>query len=224
METLLIMNPGSSRRQKGSPPDDSPDLEQDGAKGSGPEPNGPQILNLTLCGDDKYTICRELQKELELPMLIVMAEGEEVAFIRREISGNPNIHTIRSATPGKVSSYVKQYLYAGKASEKVSLPNKKDIIKEDIQLYPKSKRVFVDGKEVYLKNREFELLHYFLSHPDTVFSREHLYSQIWGADACGDITTVTVHINRIRYKIEADPFCPRFIQTVWRSGYRYREK
>ncbi len=80
----------------------------------------------------------------------------------------------------------------------------------------------MDGKEVELKNKEYELLLFLMSNADIVFSRETLYERIWGCDALGDNATVAVHINRLREKIEKDPSAPRHIQTVWGAGYRFR--
>ena len=80
----------------------------------------------------------------------------------------------------------------------------------------------MDGREVELKNKEYELLLFFLLHIDAVFSREALYERVWGMDAMGDNATVAVHINRLREKIERDPSRPRYIETVWGAGYRLR--
>ena len=73
-----------------------------------------------------------------------------------------------------------------------------------------------------LKNREYGLLHFLMLHPNMVFSREELYEKIWGLEAMGDNATVAVHINRVREKIELDPSHPRYIQTVWGAGYRFK--
>ena len=89
-------------------------------------------------------------------------------------------------------------------------------------LNTETRRVFVDGAEVELKNREYELLHFLMLHLDVVFSREELSEKIWGLEAMGDNATVAVHINRIREKIERDPSRPRYIQTVWGAGYRLK--
>ena len=91
-----------------------------------------------------------------------------------------------------------------------------------IRLNPDSRRVYVDGREVELKNKEYELLLFLLLHLDRVFSREELYEQVWGLEAMGDNATVAVHINRLREKLERDPAHPRYIQTVWDAGYRFR--
>lgn len=92
----------------------------------------------------------------------------------------------------------------------------------NIQLHTDSRRVFVDGTEIELKNKEYELLLFLMSNADLVFGKETLYERIWGYDALGDYATVAVHINRLRGKIEENPSKPRYIQTVWGVGYRFQ--
>ena len=91
-----------------------------------------------------------------------------------------------------------------------------------VRLNPETRRVFVDGREVSLKSRVYELLQFLMLHTEIVFSREELYEKIWGLEAMGDNATVAVHINRVREKIEQDPGHPRYIQTVWGAGYRFK--
>lgn len=92
----------------------------------------------------------------------------------------------------------------------------------NILLHQDTRRIFVDGAEIELKNKEYELLLFLMSNPDIVFSRETLYERIWGYGAMGDNATVAVHINRLREKIEKKPSEPRYIQTVWGAGYRFK--
>ena len=92
----------------------------------------------------------------------------------------------------------------------------------EIRIQEDSRRVFVEDREVTLKNKEYELLLFLMSNPDIVFSKEALYERIWGCDALGDNATVAVHINRLREKTEKTPSEPRHIQTVWGAGYRFR--
>ena len=91
-----------------------------------------------------------------------------------------------------------------------------------VRLNPETRRVFVDGREVSLKSRVYELLQFLMLHTEIVFSREELYEKIWGLEAMGDNATVAVHINRVREKIKQDPGHPRYIQTVWGAGYRFK--
>lgn len=91
-----------------------------------------------------------------------------------------------------------------------------------IRLNTGTHRVFVDDSEVELKNKEYELLLFLMLNADMVFDRETLYEKVWGLDALGDDATVAVHINRLREKLEKDPANPRYIETVWGAGYRFR--
>jgi DNA-binding response OmpR family regulator len=93
----------------------------------------------------------------------------------------------------------------------------------NITINQASRRVYVDDREVELKNKEYETLLFLASNPDIVFSKETLYERIWGMDALGDAATVAVHINRLREKIERDPSEPAHIQTIWGAGYRFRK-
>ncbi|WP_315373403.1 winged helix-turn-helix domain-containing protein, partial [Paenibacillus xylanexedens] len=84
-----------------------------------------------------------------------------------------------------------------------------------------SRRVFVNGEEVAITTKEFELLVFLASHPNRVFSKSDLFERIWGMDSTGDIATVTVHIRKLRGKLETDPKNPEYIETVWGAGYRF---
>ena len=91
-----------------------------------------------------------------------------------------------------------------------------------ISLNTGTHRVYVDEKEIELKNKEYELLKFLMINVDLVFDRETLYEKIWGMEALGDNATVAVHINRLREKLEKNPSKPRYIQTVWGAGYRFK--
>lgn len=97
-----------------------------------------------------------------------------------------------------------------------------EIMLGTIRLNTGTHRVFVEDREVELKNREYELLLFLMLNVDIVFSRETLYEKVWGLEALGDNATVAVHINRLREKLEKDPAHPRYIETVWGAGYRFR--
>ncbi|MBR1865531.1 MAG: winged helix-turn-helix transcriptional regulator, partial [Lachnospiraceae bacterium] len=94
----------------------------------------------------------------------------------------------------------------------------------DLKILVPYRRVVVCGREVTLKNREFELLLFLASNPGRVFSKEELLDRIWGTDAFVDTATVTVHVNRLRDKIERDSANPEYILTVWGAGYRFRSQ
>ena len=94
----------------------------------------------------------------------------------------------------------------------------------DVEIYPQSWKVYKAGRELKMPNREFELLKFLAEHPNIVFSKDRLFEAIWGFDYVGDSATVTVHVGRIRDKIEDDPSKPRIIETVWGAGYRLNAK
>ena len=94
----------------------------------------------------------------------------------------------------------------------------------DLEIQPQTHRVFVAGCEVRLATREFELLLFLAKHPQIVFSKEALYDRVWDLDAMGSTSTVAVHINRLREKIEPDPSTPQWLQTVWGAGYRFNSE
>ena len=93
---------------------------------------------------------------------------------------------------------------------------------KDLKINPETRRVFVNEKEISLVNKEYELLLFLAENPDIVFSKETLFDRVWGMDALGDTATVTVHINRLREKIETDMSNPKYIETVWGAGYRFK--
>ncbi len=92
-----------------------------------------------------------------------------------------------------------------------------------IRIEKLARRVFVDGKEIILSNKEFDLLLFLASNPNVVFSRDQLFDKIWGLDSFGETSTVTVHINKLREKIEKDMSKPQYIETVWGAGYRFKQ-
>ncbi|MFA9380861.1 MAG: winged helix-turn-helix domain-containing protein, partial [Acetanaerobacterium sp.] len=102
-----------------------------------------------------------------------------------------------------------------------SAPQERFLAFGNIKISQQSHRVFLGGEEVRFTGKEFELLYFLASNPDVVFSKDTLFERIWGLDAVGDISTITVHIKRIREKIEADPGNPQYIQTIWGVGYRF---
>jgi DNA-binding response OmpR family regulator len=124
----------------------------------------------------------------------------------------------------RVKAHIAQYeRLTNKGRDSASVGKKSDELKAgQIKANLATHRVYVNDAEVELKNKEYELLTYLIANPDLVFSKEHLYERIWGMDAYGDLKTVAVHINRLREKIEKDPQNPKYIQTVWGAGYRFK--
>ena len=158
-------------------------------------------------------VCQKLREALDIPILMVTARQEDIDKIKGLGMGADGYATNPFA-PSALVAHIKASLAQYDRLRHSPNESQGKIEMGNILLRTDSRQVFVDGKEVALKNREYEPLAFLMSNPDIVFSRETLYERIWGYDAMGDNATVAVHINRLREKIEQDPTRPRFIQTV----------
>ena len=178
------------------------------------------LLDLMLPGMDGFSVCRKLREKLNIPILMVTARQEDIDKIRGLGLGADD-YIEKPFSPGVLVARVKANLAQYR---RLSQPTKapSEITLGGIRLNTGTHRVFVDGNEVDLKNKEYELLLFLMLNVDMVFDRETLYEKVWGLDAMGDNATVAVHINRLREKLEKDPAKPRYIETVWGAGYRFR--
>lgn len=178
------------------------------------------LLDLMLPGADGFTVCRKLREKIDTPILMVTARREDVDKIRGLGLGADD-YIEKPFSPSVLAARVKAHLTR---YERLTGGRKQtsEIHIGGLRLHTDTRRLYVEGREVELKNKEYELLLFFLLHVDVVFSREELYEKIWGLEAMGDNATVAVHINRLREKIEPDPSRPHYIQTVWGAGYRFR--
>lgn len=199
------------------------DLAQDGKEGLERALNGYYdlvVLDLQLPGMDGFEICRQIRGKLDIPVLIVSAKKEEIDKIRGFGLGADDFVT-KPFSPGELVARVKAHLSryerftGGRKQEPDTIEVRGLIINQS------ARRVHLHGKEIMLTAREFELLLFLAANPNHVFSKDELFEKIWGLDSNGEIATVTVHISRIREKIEADPSNPQFIETVWGAGYRF---
>ena len=177
------------------------------------------LLDLMLPGMDGFDICRALREQIDVPILMVTARQEDIDKIRGLGLGADD-YIEKPFSPSVLVARVKAHLARYRrltGSERTS----GEMQIGGIRLNEETHRVYVDGCEVELTNKEYELLLFFMLNVDVVFSREQLYERIWGWDAMGDSATVAVHINRLRKKIEQDPANPRYIVSVWGAGYRF---
>ena len=179
------------------------------------------LLNLMLPGVDGFSVCRTLRGTLDIPILMVTARQEDIDKIKGLGMGADDYIT-KPFSPNVLVARIKANLAQYDRLKNADARDRARISLGSVTLHTDTRRVFVDGTEVPLKNKEFELLYFLMSNADIVFSREALYERIWGYDALGDNATVAVHINRLREKIERDASKPRYIQTVWGAGYRFK--
>lgn len=179
------------------------------------------LLDIMLPGISGFDICRKLRDKLDIPILIVTAKLDDVDKIRGLGLGADD-YIEKPFSPSVLVARVKSNLAQYKRVTSSDKAGERLIEYGNIALNPLTHRVFVKGKEVELKNKEYELLLFFMNNIDIVFSKDRLYESIWGLDALGDNSTVAVHINRLREKIEEDPSNPQYIRTVWGAGYRFK--
>jgi DNA-binding response OmpR family regulator len=178
------------------------------------------IVDLMLPHVDGFEICRQVRAVKDIPILIVSAKKEDIDKIRGLGLGADD-YVIKPFSPSELVARVKAHL-----ARYDRLSGNKEVGKQEIRIRgltieETSRRVYVNNNEVNLTAKEFELLTFLAKHPNRVFSKEELFELIWGLDLVGDTTTVTVHIRKIRGKIEMDPANPQFIDTVWGAGYRF---
>lgn len=185
------------------------------------------LLDLMLPGKDGFEICRQLRSKIDVPILMVTARVEDVDKIRGLGIGADD-YISKPFSPTELVARVKAHLAryerlksGGSGSPGTSSNANAEIDLGYLKINPATRRVYAFDKEVILANKEYELLYFLVSNGENVFSKEQLYDRIWGADMYGDIKTVTVHIKRLREKIEKDPINPLHIQTVWGAGYRF---
>lgn len=180
------------------------------------------LLDLMLPGMDGFTICQEIRKTQNTPILMVSAKKEDFDKIQGLGVGADDYITkpfSPSELVARVTAHIARYerLTASDSPEEQTL-----ITIGNLEIDKKAHRVFVNGQEVVLTNKEFELLCFLAERPNVVFSKEELFDEIWRFDSMGETSTVTVHVNRVRDKIKE--FDQRFslIETVWGSGYRFK--
>lgn len=198
----------------------------DGLKRAGSGKYDLLILDVMLPGTNGFEICRQIRQEQNIPIIMVTAKQEDVDKIRGLGLGADD-YIVKPFNPGELVARVKAHIsiHERLLKDTERKPDQTDIIESgDLQILVPYRQVIVRGKEIQLKNKEYELLYFLASNPGIVFSKDTLFDRIWGMDASGDTATVMVHINRLREKIEADPSEPEYIQTVWGAGYRFARK
>ena len=182
------------------------------------------ILDIMLPGMDGLEILRSMKEDKDIPVLLVSAKKEEIDKIKG-LSLGADDYITKPFSPGELVARVKAHLQnyerlKHRFSQGVKPGNTLTI--RGLKIEKDSHRVFVLGQEVNLAQKEFSLLLYLAQNPNRVFGREELFERVWGLDALGDSATVTVHIARVREKIESDPSNPQYVETVWGAGYRFR--
>ena len=178
------------------------------------------LLDLMLPGCNGYDICRRIRDRIDVPILMVTARTDSVDKIRGLGLGADD-YIAKPFDPAELVARVKSHLSRYDRLVGAGAAGRQEVLTVgDVRILPRSWKVYKGERELRLPNREFELLKFLAENPNIVFSKERLFETIWGYDYVGDSATVTVHIGRIREKIEDDPSRPKIIETVWGAGYR----
>ncbi len=179
------------------------------------------VLDLMMPGIDGLEVCRQVRlRRPRVPIVMVTARGEEDDRIAGLEAGADD-YLVKPFSPRELVLRVQSVLRRATGSDEPPQDAQPELLIDGtLVVRPRARTAELDGAEVVLTTREYELLVHFLTHPGVAFSREQLLSQVWGWDF-GDQSTVTVHVRRLREKIEADPAQPHRIATVWGVGYRW---
>ena len=181
------------------------------------------VLDLMLPGIDGFEICRNIRGVKDIPILIVSAKKEDIDKVRGLDLGADDYIT-KPFSPGEMVARVKAHLTR---YDRLVGPTRRedahDVLEiRGIRIDKTARRVWIGEEEKSFTNKEFELLTFLAEHPNHVFSKAELFHEIWKMDSVGDIATVTVHIKKLREKIEANTANPQYIETIWGVGYRFK--
>lgn len=178
------------------------------------------LLDVMLPGIDGFAVCRALrEKQVDVPILMVTARSEDRDKIRGLGLGADD-YIEKPFSPAVLVARIRANLAQYARLRQGAAPDEA-LTAGALRLEPRSRKVFLSGREIPLKNKEYELLWFFMRNAGMVFDRETLYERVWGMEALGDNATVAVHINRLREKLEENPAEPRYIVTVRGAGYRF---
>jgi len=177
------------------------------------------VLDIRLPGIDGLEVMRRLHENADerVPVILLTAKGEESDRVVGLGQGADD-YVVKPFSPLELVARVDAVLRRTEAGPDA----RESILFDGLEIDPRARRVAVRGSDVELTAREFDLLHFLARHPGQVFSRDQLMDRVWGFPFYSDTTTVTVHVRRLRAKIEADASSPEWIETVWGVGYRFR--
>jgi DNA-binding response OmpR family regulator len=179
------------------------------------------ILDLMLPGIDGFEVCKKIREEKDIPIIMVSAKKDDIDKIRGLGLGADDYMT-KPFSPSELVARVKAHM--ARYDRLVGSNQKSNDIVEirGLKIDKTARRVYLDGEEKIFTTKEFDLLTFLAENPNHVYSKEELFREIWDMDSIGDIATVTVHIKKIREKIEYDTAKPQYIETIWGVGYRFK--
>ena len=199
-------------------------IENDGCNGAARALNEDYdliILDLMLPNMDGFEICKLVREMKNTPIIMVSAKKDDIDKIRGLGLGADDYMT-KPFSPSELVARVKAHLARYKRLTTSGMPENELIEIRGLKIDKTARRVYVDGVEKAFTTKEFDLLTFLAQHPNHVFSKEELFKEIWEMESVGDIATVTVHIKKIREKIEKSTAKPQYIETIWGVGYRFK--
>ena len=179
------------------------------------------ILDLMLPGVDGFEICKKIRETKNTPILMVSAKKDDIDKIRGLGLGADDYVT-KPFSPSELVARVKAHLARYERLIGSNMPQNDIIEIRGIKIDKTARRVWVNGEEKQFTTKEFDLLTFLAENPNHVFTKEELFRKIWDMESIGDIATVTVHIKKIREKIEMNTNKPQYIETIWGVGYRFK--
>ena len=200
------------------------DIEADGEKGLQKALAGNYdmyILDLMLPGVDGFELCKRIREVKNVPILMVTAKKEEIDKIRGLGLGADDYIT-KPFSPSELVARVKAHLARYERLVQSPAIQKNEISIRGLRIDKAGRRVWINGEEKIFTAKEFDLLTFLAENPNVIFSKEQLFETLWGEESIGDISTVTVHVNKIREKIELNTSKPQYIETIWGVGYRFK--
>ena len=180
------------------------------------------IVDVMLPGLSGFEICRRVREVKNVPLIIISALADDIDKVRGLGLGADDYMT-KPFSPSELVARVKGHIQRYERLVGSEQKARTAVLKvRGLEIDREARRVWVNGKEKTMTGKEFDLLLFLAEHPDVVFSKDKLFDRVWGMDALGDVSTVTVHIKHIRDKIEAGMDPAQYIETVWGVGYRFR--
>lgn len=178
------------------------------------------ILDLMMPGVDGWTVCREIRKTSDIPIVILTARGDEIDRVLGLELGADD-YVVKPFSPRELTARVKAVLRRTQKAELRKHSNDQIITNKYIKINPESREVWVNGQMVQLTPKEFDLLYCMAQSPGRAFTREQLLEHVWGYNFFGEARTVDTHVTRLREKIARVPGTAQLIATVWGVGYKF---
>ena len=179
------------------------------------------ILDLMLPQVSGFDICRQVRDQKNTPIIMVSAKKDDIDKIRGLGMGADD-YMIKPFSPSELVARVKAHLARYERLVNINTPANDIVEIRGLKIDKTARRVWVDGVEKTFTTKEFDLLTFLAQNPNHVFTKDELFKEIWDMESIGDIATVTVHIKKIREKIEVSTSKPQYIETIWGVGYRFK--